>query len=108
MLHMDVTTDGGTISIEIQDADGNVLFDEHDIGTEAFDVAVSGKVVVRITADSPISFIFLSPHSASLHHPFPQSGFALLPRKAENPSDGPRRDDASRQKEQQEETKFPS
>ncbi len=52
MLHIDVTTDGGTISIEIQDADGNVIFDEHDIGTESFDVAVSGKVVVRIIADS--------------------------------------------------------
>ena len=52
MLHIDVTTDGGTISIEIQDADGNVIFDEHDIGTESFDLAVSGKVVVRITADS--------------------------------------------------------
>ena len=52
MLHIDVATDGGTISIEIQDADGNVIFDEHDIGTESFDVAVSGKVFVRIIADS--------------------------------------------------------
>ena len=52
MLHIDVTTDGGTISIEIQDSDGNVIFDEHDIGTESFDLAVSGKVVVRIIADS--------------------------------------------------------
>lgn len=51
MLHIEVKTDKGTISIEIQDADGNVIFDEHDIGTGSFDVAVSGKVAVKITAD---------------------------------------------------------
>lgn len=52
MLHIEARTDAGTISIEIQDADGNVIFDEYDIGTASFDVAVSGKVVVRITADN--------------------------------------------------------
>ena len=52
MLHIDVTTDSGTISIEIKDADGSVIFDEHDIGTESFEIAVSGKVVVRITAEN--------------------------------------------------------
>ena len=51
MLHIDVTTDGGTISIEIRDEDGNVIFDERDIGTESFDVAVSGKVVSIIKAN---------------------------------------------------------
>ena len=50
-LHIEVRTDEGSISIEIQDAEGRVLFDEDDIGTESFDVAVSGKVVVRIIAD---------------------------------------------------------
>lgn len=52
VLHIEVRTDDGIISIEIQDADGNVIFDEYDIGTASFDVAVSGKVVVRITADN--------------------------------------------------------
>lgn len=51
MLHIEVRTDDGMISIEIKDADGNVIFDEYDIGTASFDVAVSGKVVVRIKAD---------------------------------------------------------
>lgn len=52
MLHIEVITDNGTISIEIQDTDGNIIFDEYDIGTSSFDVAVSGKVVVRIIADN--------------------------------------------------------
>lgn len=52
MLHIEVKTDAGLISIEIQDADGNVIFDEYDIGTASFDVAVPGKVVVRIIAES--------------------------------------------------------
>ena len=52
VLHIEVRTDDGIISIEIQDADGNVIFDEYDIGTASFDVVVSGKVVVKIMADS--------------------------------------------------------
>lgn len=51
VLHIDVTTDKGTLSVEIQDADGNTIFDEENIGTAFFDVNVSGKVTVRITAD---------------------------------------------------------
>lgn len=52
MLHIEVKTDAGVISIEIQDADGNVIFDEYDIGTASFNVAVPGKVVVRVIAES--------------------------------------------------------
>lgn len=52
MLHIEVITDDGTISIEIQNAEGNAIFDEYDIGTTSFDVAVPGKVVVRIIADN--------------------------------------------------------
>ena len=52
ILHIEVITDDGTISIEIQDAEGNAIFDEYDIGTTSFDVSVSGKVVVRIIADN--------------------------------------------------------
>ncbi len=50
-LHMEVVTEGGNISIEVTDGDGNVLFDEERLETSAYDVPVSGKVVVRIEAD---------------------------------------------------------
>lgn len=51
MLHIEVVTDDGSISIEIIDKDGNVIFDEDSIETAAYDVNVSGKVVVRVEAD---------------------------------------------------------
>lgn len=51
VLHIEVRTDSGIISVEIQDADGNIIFDELDIGTSSFNVAVSGKVTVKIVAD---------------------------------------------------------
>lgn len=50
-LHIAVETKEGTISIEVKDVDGNVFFDENNIGTTSFDLGVSGKVVVRIVAD---------------------------------------------------------
>lgn len=50
-LHMEVVTEGGSISIEVEDKDGNVLFDEDGLETSAYDVAVSGDVVVQIEAD---------------------------------------------------------
>lgn len=52
VLHVEVRTDDGILSMEIQDTDGKAIFDEYDMGTASFDIAVSGKVVVRITADS--------------------------------------------------------
>ena len=52
VLNVAVVTESGTISIEIKDADGNVIFDEGNIGTETFNVDVSGKVSVRIEADN--------------------------------------------------------
>lgn len=51
VLNVAVETKSGTLSIQIKDADGNVLFDEENIGTTSFDVTVSDKAVVRITAD---------------------------------------------------------
>lgn len=51
-LTVAVETQSGEISIEIKDAEGKLLFDEDNIGTETFDVAVSGKAVVLIEADS--------------------------------------------------------
>ncbi len=52
ILHVEVKTESGRISIEINDADGNVIFDEIDIGTASFNVDVFGKVTVKIVADS--------------------------------------------------------
>lgn len=51
-LAVAVETESGTISIEIKDADGNIIFDQDNIITETFHVGVSGKVVVRIDADN--------------------------------------------------------
>lgn len=51
MLYVDVKTESGTISIEMKDAEGNVIFSELDIGTSSFEVKVSGKVVIQIEAD---------------------------------------------------------
>lgn len=50
-LHVEVKTESGTISIEMKDAGGNVIFSENNIGTSSFDVEVSGKVVIKIEAD---------------------------------------------------------
>lgn len=50
-IRVEVVTEDGSISIEMKDADGNVIFDEDNIETSTFDVNLSGKVVVRIEAD---------------------------------------------------------
>ena len=50
-LHVEVKTESGTISIEMKDADGNVIFSKNNIGTSSFEVNVSGKVVIKIEAD---------------------------------------------------------
>lgn len=50
-LHVEVVTEDGSISIEIINIDSNIIFDEGNIETSAFDVNVSGKVAVRIEAD---------------------------------------------------------
>jgi len=36
----------------IKDSDNNIIFDEDNIGTSTFEVAVSGKVKVQIDADN--------------------------------------------------------
>lgn len=51
MLHIEVVTEDGSISIEITEKDGNVIFDEDNIENTTYDVNVSGKVVVHIEAD---------------------------------------------------------
>lgn len=52
VLNVTVVTKSGTLSIEIKDVDGNVIFDEDNIGTKTYNVDVSGKVSVRIKADN--------------------------------------------------------
>lgn len=50
-LHIEVETTSGTISIEIRDENGVVIFDKKDIASEMFDLNASGKVRVKITAE---------------------------------------------------------
>lgn len=50
-LQIQVTTQSGSISMNIQDADGNVVFEQRDMGTGSFQVPVSGKATVTVTAD---------------------------------------------------------
>ena len=50
-IHIEVVTENGSISIEIKDADGNMIFDEDNIATSSFDINISGKVVIRIEDD---------------------------------------------------------
>ena len=52
MLHIRVETQSGTISIQVKDKEGNVIFSENDMGTNNFDVEVQGKVSVLIEADN--------------------------------------------------------
>lgn len=64
-LHVEVKTESGTISIEMKDADGNVIFSENNIGTSSFDVNVSGKVVIKIEADQHKGGFDISSQSAA-------------------------------------------
>lgn len=50
-LHVEVVTEGGSISIKMKDANGNIVFDEDNIGTSTFDIETSEKIVVFIEAD---------------------------------------------------------
>ena len=50
-IRISVVTESGEISIEILASDGNVIFDEKNIGTQEFSIDVDGKIVIRITAD---------------------------------------------------------
>lgn len=51
MLHVRIETESGTISIEMKDAHGKIVFEKENIETSSFDVEVPEKVVVRIEAD---------------------------------------------------------
>ena len=49
-LHVTVQTDAGSCALQIESADGEILFEQEDLPTSAFDVEVPGDVVVRFTA----------------------------------------------------------
>lgn len=49
-LHIDVETEKGSIFIEIEDTDGNIIFSESEIENESFDVEIDGKITVKIDA----------------------------------------------------------
>ncbi len=52
MLHVDVKTESGALSIEMKNTEGAVIFSEENIGTSSFDVPVSGKTKIKITASN--------------------------------------------------------
>lgn len=63
VLYVDVKTVSGTISIEIKDAEGKIIFQQEDIGTNSFDIEITGKVFVIVKADEhkgSFSFSFKS------------------------------------------------
>ena len=51
-LLVEVETKSGTISIEMKDADGNIIFSESDIATSSFEVDVPDKVIIRVEAEN--------------------------------------------------------
>lgn len=65
-LHVEVKTESGTISIEMKDADGNILFSGNNIETSSFEVKVSGKVVIKIEADHHKGSFNISSHSSEV------------------------------------------
>lgn len=51
-LLVEIETQSGTISIEMKDSDGNVIFSESDIKTSSFEIDVPGKVIIRVDAEN--------------------------------------------------------
>lgn len=51
-LVVSTETKSGTISIQILDTDGKLVFDQANIGTDSFEVELSGKATIRITASN--------------------------------------------------------
>lgn len=65
-LHIEVQTESGTISIEMKDADGNIIFFKNNIETSSFEVEVSGKVIIKIEADHHKGSFDISSHSSAV------------------------------------------
>lgn len=51
VLHVSVETEEGDFTLQIMDADGNVIYSEVKVRTKEFDVDVSGKISIRIEAE---------------------------------------------------------
>ena len=51
-VRISVTTESGEISIEIKDSNGNIIFDEENIGTREFTLDADGKIYIKIEADN--------------------------------------------------------
>ena len=51
VLHVEVETQSGSISMEMKDGEGNVIFSGSDIQTSSFDVEAAGKTAITIRAD---------------------------------------------------------
>ncbi len=49
ILHAEITTESGTVSLTVTDMDGNVIFFREAIPSTAFDINIPGKVTVRVT-----------------------------------------------------------
>lgn len=52
IFHIESETKSGTLSIEIEDSDGTVIFSEPDMKNQSFDVKTNGKIKVIIKADN--------------------------------------------------------
>lgn len=50
-IALDVKTESGTLSIEIQDKNGNVIFSQNNIGTVSKSISVNGSIVVTVSAN---------------------------------------------------------
>lgn len=66
LLHIEVETTDGSISIEIKDADGAVLFNKENMDTSSYDVDISGDVTAKIVTDAHRGSFNLSSHSGNL------------------------------------------
>lgn len=51
-FHIETETKEGSLSIEVYDSDGNLIFSESEMGNESFDIEVHGKIKVVIDADN--------------------------------------------------------
>lgn len=60
-LHIETETESGSLSIEVRDEDGAVIFQKEDVGTDTYHVDVSGPVTIGIKAeDHRGGFVFTS------------------------------------------------
>ena len=50
-LHVSIETDEGEFTLQIIDADGNIIYSEVKMQTKEFDIDVSGKITIRIEAE---------------------------------------------------------